>query len=168
MSTSAFAGRRTEFKPTWRGRHAFTLLEVLMALVIFALAAVVLGSAYVNVLNSYDIAARGTVVDVDFAYARQIVTTEPDRTKLEQGGEFDTSGGRHARWSVEITATTMPDLFNVAFTCELSDPSRPEPQKVTESFVLLRPTWSIDPAEQGKLKEDVKARIMEIQGKKQG
>lgn len=138
-----------------------------MALVIFALAAVMLGSSYVNVLNSYDVAARGTLVNEDFAFARQVVLTEPDRKKLEEGGEFDTADGRHARWSVEITSTNLADLFNVAFTCELANPGTGDPLKQVQAFTVLRPTWSIDPAERTKLKEETKTRIMEIQGKKQ-
>lgn len=137
-----------------------------MSLVIFALAAVMLGSAYVNVLNSYDVAARGTVLNEDFAFARQIVLTEADRKKLEEGGEFDTADGRHARWSVEITSTNLADLFNVAFTCELADAGRGGPQKQLQAFTVLRPTWSIDAAERTKLKEETKTRIMEIQGRK--
>jgi prepilin-type N-terminal cleavage/methylation domain-containing protein len=148
-------------------RGGFTLLEVLMALVIFGLAAVMLGSAYVNVLNSYEVAARGSRVNEDFAFARQIVLTEPDRKKLEEGGEFETVGGGRFKWNVEITSTQMPNLFNVAFQAEMSEATRPEPIKSLHNFTVLRPTWSIDPVEQGKLKEDVKKRIMEIQGKKQ-
>src|SRR5438876_635996 len=68
---------------------AFTLLEVLVALAIFALAAIVLGSAYLNIINSYDIVSRTAVTSEDVAYARQIVLAEPDRKKLEDGGEFD-------------------------------------------------------------------------------
>lgn len=150
--------------PAPRSR-GFTLLEVLMALVIFALAAVMLGSAYVNVLNSYEVAARGTLVNEDFAFARQLVLSEPDRKKLEEGGEFDTADGRHARWSVEITSSNLADLFHVAFTCELSDPGRGEPLKQVQAFTLLRPTWSIDAAERTKLKEETKTRILEMQGK---
>lgn len=152
--------------------RGFTLLEVLMALVIFGIAAAVLGGAYINVLNSYQVAARGTQMNEDFAYARQVVLQEADRKKLEQGGEFTTADGRVARWSVEITQANVADLFNVAFTCELPPPNdaagnKPAAEKVEQSFVLLRPTWSIDAAERGKLKEESKARILEMQGKKQ-
>lgn len=154
-----------ESRPSRSG--AFTLVEVLVALTIFALAAVVLGASYVNILNSYEVVSRGTVVNEDFAFARQLVLTQPDRKKLEEGGEFDTSGGRRARWSVEITSTNLPNLFDVAFTCEIADPARPEPDRVVQQFRLIRPTWVIDAAEQGKIKEDVKTRILEIQGKLQ-
>lgn len=144
---------------------AFTLVEVLVALAIFALTAVVLGSAYLNVLNSYEVVNRQAQVSEDVAYARQLVLNEPDRAKLELGGEFESTGGRHARWGVEIEPTTMADLFRVNFTCEISDPSRPEPEKVVQRFVVLRPTWSIDPTERSKLKEDTRTRIFELQKK---
>lgn len=144
----------------------FTLLEVLVALAIFAFVAIVLGAAYLNVLNSYDAVSRGVQVGEDFAFARQLVLTEPDRKKLEKGGEFDTADGRHARWSVEIASTNTADLFNVSFTCELSDSSRPEPEKIVQNFMLLRPTWSIDAAERGKLKEEAKTRILELKLKR--
>lgn len=138
-----------------------------MALVIFALAAVVLGSAYVNVLNGYEVAARGMVRNEDFAHARQQVLAEPDRLKVEEGGDFETVDGRQAQWRAEITSTNTADLFHVAFTCEISAPGQTEPLQVVENFVLLRPTWSIDPGERDKLKEDAKTRILELQGQKQ-
>jgi general secretion pathway protein I len=148
-------------------RRAFTLLEVLVALVVFALAAVVLGSSYLNVLNTYEVAARGMTVNEDFAFARELVLREPDREKLEQGGEFETVGGRRAKWSVEIESTTMPNVFTVAFTCEIADPTRTEPERRSQRFTVLRPTWVVDTAERDKLKEDVKRRILELQGKQQ-
>lgn len=149
-----------------RSRRGFTLVEVLVALCIFAMAAVVLGSSYLNVLISYDVLSRGMQINEDIAFARQQVLRESDRKKLEQGGEFDTASGRRARWSVEIVQTLMPDVFTVAFTCEITEPSRPEAEKTVQTFTLLRPTWSIDAGERGKLKEDVKTRILELQGKK--
>lgn len=149
-----------------RRRAGFTLLEVLTALVVFALAAAVLGASYANVMNAYFVTARGMQVNEDFAFARQLVLTEADREKLEQGGEFQTAGNRQVKWSVEITSTQTADLFNVAFTCEVTDPLRAEPAKTVQNFMLLRPTWSTDLAEQGKLKEEDKARILEIQGQK--
>lgn len=148
-----------------RVERGFTLLEVLIALCIFAMAAVVLGSAYLNVLTSYDVVSRGVQIGEDYAFARQVVLNEPDRAKLEQGGEFETTGGARARWSVEIESSTIADVFKVNFTCEISNASRPEPDKLTQSFMLLRPTWSIDVAERDKLKQEARTRIQEIQGK---
>jgi general secretion pathway protein I len=145
---------------------AFTLIEVLVALCIFAMAAVVLGSAYLNVLTSYEVMSRGTRVNEDFAFARQQVLSEPDRKKLEQGGEFETASGNHAKWSVEIESTTVADVYKVNFTCEIAEPARTEPDKQFQTFMVLRPTWVVDLAERGKLKEDAKTRIFELQGKK--
>ena len=165
------AGARWGLKPRIENpkskiQSAFTLIEVLVALSIFALAAVVLGSSYLNVLTSYEVLSRGMQINEDIAFARQQVLRESDRKKLEQGGEFDTAGGRRARWSVEIASTLMPDVFTVVFTCEITEASRPEAEKTAQTFTLLRPTWSIEAAERGKLKEDVKTRIAEVQGKK--
>lgn len=145
-------------------RAGFTLVEVLAALAVFAFCAVVLASAYLNILNSYDIVSRYAVTGEDVAFARQLVLSEPDREKLEQGGEFESLGGRRVRWEVAIEPTTMPDLFKVAFTCEISDPTKTEPEKTMQSFTVLRPTWSIDAAERDKLREEVRRRIAEIKG----
>lgn len=147
--------------------RAFTLMEVLVALTIFAMAAVVLGSSYVNVLNGYEIVARGVQIGEDFAFARQLVLTETDRKKVEEGGDFETAGGRRAKWSVEIVSTNLPEVFKVDFTCEIADPARLEPERLVQTFTVLRPTWVTDAAERGKLKEDVKTRILELQGKQQ-
>jgi general secretion pathway protein I len=146
-------------------RRGFTLLEVLVALAIFAFASVVLGSAYVNILNAYEIAGRTNEHDADTGFARQQLLTEPDRTKAEEGDNFDVPGGRHVTWRSEIEPTETADLFQVTFTCEISDPgasTTPPPAK--ETFLLLRPTWA-DPVENGKLLQAAKDRIAELQGK---
>ncbi len=150
-------------------RHrAFSLVEVLVALTIFALSAIILGGTYVNVLNSYAIAGRTARTSEDLAFARSLVVTQPDSTKLEDGGEFEGASGRHVKWSAVITPTATADLFTVVFTCEISDPAQPQPDKTVQTFTLLRPTWSIDPAARSQLKQDARNRINEIQGKTAG
>ena len=144
----------------------FTLLEVLVALTIFAMAAIFLGSSYVNVLNSYAVAARAAQSSEDLAFARSLVLTEPDITKLQNGGEFDTASGRRAKWTAEIVPTTIADLFTVTFTCEIANPNAGDPDKSVQTFTVLRPTWSIDPAARSQLRLDAKNRIAELQGKK--
>ncbi len=157
--------RKSKTPPAAR---AFSLVEVLVALTIFALSAIILGSAYVNVLNSYAVAGRYAQTNEDLAFARSLVVTQPDITKLENGGEFEGASGRRVKWSAEITPTTTADVFTVVFTCEITDPTQPQPDKTVQTFMLLRPTWSIDPAARSQLRQDAKTRIYEIQGKTAG
>src|SRR4051812_48535322 len=120
-------------------RSGFTLLEVLVALMIFAMTAVVLSTAYLNVLHSYAAASRANQYDTDLGFAREQLLAEPDRAKAETGADFDSLENRHVRWSATIAPTSMPDLFTVAFSCEITDPSQPDLPKVTQTFTVLRP-----------------------------
>lgn len=150
---------------SFRARLAFTLMEILVALAIFALGAIVLGAAYVNVLNGYAIVARANQSNEDLAFARAQLLAEPDRKLVEEGGDFESTGGRRVKWSATIASTTINDLFTVTFVCEVSDPANSDPETITQTFTLLRPTWS-EPAERSQLLENVRSRIAEIQGKK--
>jgi prepilin-type N-terminal cleavage/methylation domain-containing protein len=149
-----------------RARAGFTLVEVLVSLTIFALSAIVLGATYVNVLNSYSIASRTNATNEDVAFARSLVTQQPDLKKLVDGGEFESAtSGRRVKWSVEVTPTTTADLFTVVFTCEITDAAQPTPDKTVQTFMLLRPTWVVDGSDRSQLKQDARNRINEIQGK---
>ena len=151
---------------TLRASRAFSLVEVLVALTIFALSAIILGSSYVNVLNSYAVASRAAKSSEDMLFARSLILTEPDITKLKDGGEFDTADGRRAKWTAEIVPTSTADLFTVTFTCEIANTNAGDPDKTVQTFTVLRPTWSIDPAARSQLRLDAKNRIAELQGKK--
>ena len=146
-----------------RAASAFTLLEVLIALAIFAVAAVMLGMTYINALNAYDLATRRNEYDADLRFVRSAVLTESDRDKVEEGGDLDLGNNRRAHWQADIASTDTVDLFSVSWTCEITDPARREPYRVTQTFLLLRPTWS-DPVERTKLLEQVRQRILELQG----
>ena len=149
-----------------RAAAGFSLLEVLVALMIFALSAIVLGSTYVNILNSYEAVARGNTRDEDVAFARAQLLAQTDRAKVEAGAEFDSLENRHVRWSATLASTAMPDLFIVTFFCEVSDTTKGgDAQKTTQTFTVLRPTWS-DAAEKTQLRQAVRDRIAELQGTK--
>jgi general secretion pathway protein I len=161
--------------PTFR-LSAFTLLEVLISLAIFALAAVVLGAAYINVLHNYATVSHGTGQDQDVAFARQELMTQPDLQTAENGDEFDTADPtiqngyqstavvRHIKWTAEIDPTNTTDLFTVIFTCQVSTASQPIPATTVQTFMLLRPTWS-DPTDRSNLRQAAASRIAQLQGK---
>ncbi len=148
-----------------RQTAGFTLLEVLMALAIFAMAAIVLASSYINILMAYDFAAKETVSNADLTFARSLVLEEPDREKVERGGDFDSAEGGRVTWKAEIASTNTADVFTVTFTCEVAEGTQGQPQKTVETFTVLRPTWSVDEGERSKLKEDARTRILQMQGK---
>jgi general secretion pathway protein I len=149
-----------------RPARAFTLIEVLVALMIFAMSSLVLATAYLNVLNAYQSAERANQRIEELSFARAQLLAEPDRTKAETGAEFDSLENRHVKWTATIVSAGLPDLFTVTFVCEISDPSiTGDNPKITQTFTVLRPTWS-DPVENGQLKQSVQDRIAEIQGKK--
>jgi general secretion pathway protein I len=146
-----------------RSRRAFTIIEVLVALAIFALTAVVLGAAYLNVLNGYEIARRANVNDGEVYFARSQLLSLADLQTAENGAEFD-DGDRHVKWTAAVEPTSTTDLFTVTFTCTVTEQSAPQPRVVTESFMLLRPTWS-DPADRTTLRANAASRIALVQGK---
>ena len=139
-------------------RGGFTLVEVLVSLAIFALAAVVLGAAYVNVLNGYDAVSHRQEHEQDLRLVRAQVLAEPDRKLVEKGGTFPLPQNRSAQWTASLQETAVADLFRVTFRCEIGEPSRPRPWVREESFLLLRPTWS-DPADREKLREQAARRL---------
>ena len=155
---SAFGTRRSAVPPS-----AFTLLEVLVSLAIFALAAVVMGATYVNALNAYEAASRRNGYDEDLRFARTAVLTEADRDKVEEGGDLDLGGNKRAHWEADVAPTNTADLFSVTWTCTITDSTRPQPYKVTQTFLLLRPTWS-DPVDRSQLLQQAKDRILKLQG----
>jgi prepilin-type N-terminal cleavage/methylation domain-containing protein len=147
-------------------RSGFTLIEVLVALMIFALSSLVLASAYLNILNAYQAAERANQRDADLTFARAQLLAEPDRTKAETGADFDPPDKRHVRWSSTIAATNLPDLFTVTFVCEITDSGKNgNDPKVTQTFTVLRPTWA-EAVENGTIKQTIRDRIAEIQGTK--
>jgi general secretion pathway protein I len=136
--------------------RAFTLLEVLVALAIFAVAAVVLGATYVNVLANYSAAAARQEHEQDLRFVRVPLLSEPDRRKAEAGGELALSAGGTARWTAAVAETRVADLFRVHWRCEIRTTSLPWVRE--ENFLLLRPTWS-DPAAREKLREASRQRL---------
>ena len=147
------------------GSRGFTMVEVLVALLIFALTAVVMGSAYVNVLNSYEIARKVNTRDQDLDFARSQFLAISDLQTAETGQEFD-DDDRHIKWTADIEPANTTDLFTVTFTYEVTSTSLPEPQKTVETFMLMRPTWS-DPAAQSQLRQAAASRIAVLQGRQQ-
>lgn len=144
-----------------RVSRAFTVLEVMVALAIFATAAVMLGSSYLNVLNAYELMARADRSEQELKFARAAVMTEPNRDNVEKGGDFESADGRRVSWKATIQPAPLPDLFDVTFECEINAPEMKAPERVQQTLRLLRPTWS-EVDERDKLRAQVRERVTKL------
>lgn len=137
---------------------AFTLVEVLVSLAIFALAAVVLGTAYVNVLVNYH-AMRGRGAEKsEITFARGTLLAEPVRARAERGAQVPLPEGGMLRWHATIEETSLADLFRVNLEMEIASGGRTPLRRENQSFLLLRPTWS-EPDQREKLRTAAREKL---------
>ncbi|RRJ99855.1 type II secretion system protein [Opitutaceae bacterium TAV3] len=137
---------------------AFTLIEVLVALAIFAIASVVLGSAYVNLLSANAAIRQTDTTDDDLHWVRIQFLKTAKLEDVEKGDDVVLPGDRTARWKATVEPTPVSDLFTAVLEVELPKPDTKETVTMTETFTLLRPTWS-EEADRKKLRDDAKKRL---------
>jgi general secretion pathway protein I len=140
--------------------RAFTMVEVLVALAIFALGAVVLGTAYVNILNAYATARSAQQRETDLRFARERVLTQADRDEVEAGGDFETAEGGRVRWQALVEATATPDLYRVQLVIEQTPAAGDRARVVEQTLHVLRPDWRVA-GEAESAWQDMRDRIRE-------
>lgn len=145
-----------------RWAAGFTLIEVMVALALFASAAVVLTAAYVDILNSLERVHVDQQLEEELALVRSQVLLEPDLDTVAEGGEVPTVDLGVAAWSADVEPTTIADLFRVRLSIELpGDGAKIEARSVEETLYLLRPDWS-EPVDREKLRELTRERLEKV------
>jgi general secretion pathway protein I len=147
-----------------RESRGFTLIEVLVSLAIFALAAVVLSVAYLNIIGSYRSLGAQHQSDEDWKLLRAVVLTEPELAKVEEGGRITLPGGRQLNWKAKAEPTHVADLFQLTLEAEVPASGDMEEWKQRQVLHLFRPGWS-DPAEREELREKTRQRIAKERSK---
>ncbi len=144
-------------------RGGFTLIEVIIALALFALAATVLAAAYVNVLNAIDQVKGDQALEQAVALVRAQVLQEPDIDTLEDGDEVPTETLGTATWRATVTPSeTTADLFRVDIEITLSGSEEDQKERtLTQTLWVLRPDWS-EPTDREDLRAKTKKRLDDI------
>ena len=138
----------------------FTILEVLVAVVIFAGAATVLVASYVNILSNFEASRVKANFDEELAYVRSELQIMSDFEEAMDGKEFDMGNGVQGVWTSEIEMTEIPNLFTVYLLVDMTD-SEGERQQLNQQFYLLRPTWG-EPDEVDRAREDMRERMQDF------
>lgn len=145
-------------------RSGFTLLEVILAVAIFAMALVVLSSAFTNTLVALGTIHREADTEPQFRFARSLIITVPNLEDFQEGATLPMPDGSQLTWTAEVQPATVVDLFHVFLHMSLEPADGGEPVLRDESLYLIRPTWS-DPIDRSNrindAKQDLDDRIRE-------
>jgi len=140
---------------------AFSLIEVLIALALFAIAANVISSAFINALLSRERNDSRLYNDFAIQTARMQLLLEKNIEDAEDGGTVETLELGEVDWYAEILPTEIVDLFEVQLYGTFSDLEDSQKANFSETLYLLRPTWS-ESDERSMLLEDKKQDLLEI------
>ena len=114
-------------------RRAFSLVECVVALALFALAAVVLGQTCFNCLNSVNSIKKDSYSDSLRDYLRSKVLAASDLSELQTGLDVYGPDGKTLTIVGDASATKIVDLFRLDVSCEEAGYS--------DVFYLVRPSW---------------------------
>lgn len=148
-----------------KGKQGFTILEVLVAVVIFAGAATVLVASYINILSNFEASRVKTNFDEELAYVRADLQLLSDVEEAMQGGEFDMGNGVSGTWYSEIVMTEVPNLFSVNLFVDMVNADG-ERLELNQLFFLLRPTWG-EPDEVDRARQDLQERMQDFRDEQQ-
>jgi prepilin-type N-terminal cleavage/methylation domain-containing protein len=138
--------------------HGFSLIEVVIAVAIFAMAASILMSSFVNALLARERGVANDRLDADIRAVRMQLLLEPNLEDAEDGGTYSTLNNGDATWRAEIQPTEVIDLFQVNLFIEFPEPAEGQFPNYSEILYLLRPTWS-ESDERSDLLEDKKRAL---------
>jgi len=136
-------------------RPAFSMIELLVALALFALVVATLSQSIHNALYGMEVVKADNEEEPLYRFAlRQILMIE-ERELLEDGGTLTTPDGRTIDWEAELEVTDILDLFTLRL--ELSLPTEDlslfdrQPER-RERLYIFRPGWAL-PDERDSLKQ---------------
>ncbi|MFT5837181.1 MAG: prepilin-type N-terminal cleavage/methylation domain-containing protein [Candidatus Azotimanducaceae bacterium] len=132
--------KRSTFNP--RCLKAFSLIEVVIAVAIFGMAATVLMSAFVSALLARERGVSIDLLNADIRAVRMQLLLEPNLDDAEDGDEYETLNSGEASWQAMIEPTNVVDLFQVQLSINFSESLEDLPTEHVETLYLLRPTWS--------------------------
>jgi len=124
-----------------------------VGILIFGMAAAVIGRAVSDALNAYSLSNLGDSTSYPMYRIRQHVLAIPNREEVEKGGEIevpiairgeegevDETEMVRARWEAEILPTRILDLYVLDLRANLQMGAN-DAQSLEERYTVYRPSW---------------------------
>lgn len=143
-------------------KSGFTLIEVTVALAIFALASVALTQSFISGMFSLENFKYHDSMEDSLMFVYSQVLANKERKDIEKGGDIKTIESGTVKWNAKIEKTTVLELYKVTVNVTFDDEKFfKKPQNFQEEFYLYRPEW----AELGERDEFLRTRIKERESK---
>lgn len=97
-------------------RRAFTLLETLVAIALFGMAAAVLVMSVTTLMQAFSLAGDSSEADFIREFALRAAEGKRTAGEVEQGGELMTPDGEVLRWKGEVFPEDSMDLYRLTLT----------------------------------------------------
>ena len=167
-------GQASRSFPASNTRHSsgYLLIEVLIALALFGMAAVYLvDGAFVAARFSRQMKDTREM-EQDLRWVRSQIFAESDYEKISDGDEIQTLTLGEVRWETEVELSTVLDVYKVLLRLEYdgSEEMGIESGERESVMYLLRPTWSKHgdfATDRSRLLQDKRDKIREIREERQ-
>ncbi len=148
------------------------LIEVLIALALFGMAAVFLVDGISVASRTMRLMKDTREMEQDLLWARSQIFKEHRYEEIDDGGEIKALTIGEITWETEIEMTEVVDLYSVVLTMEYegNDEIGIEPGERISKMFLLRPGWANESdfaTERSRLLEDKKDKIREMKEERQ-
>tara|TARA_A100000164_G_scaffold226656_1_gene200935 strand:+ start:91 stop:543 length:453 start_codon:yes stop_codon:yes gene_type:complete len=148
------------------------LIEVLIALALFGMAAVFLVDGISVASRTMRLMKDTREMEQDLLWARSQIFKEHRYEEIEDGGEIKALTIGEITWETEIEMTELVDLYSVVLTMEYegNDEIGIEPGERISKMFLLRPGWANESdfaTERSRLLEDKRDKIREMKEERQ-
>ena len=150
----------------------FMLIEVLIALALFGMAAVFLVDGISVASRTMRLMKDTREMEQDLLWARNQIFKEHRYEEIKDGGEIKALTIGEITWETEIEMTEVVDLYSVVLTMEYegNDEIGIEPGERISKMFLLRPGWANESdfaTERSRLMEDKRDKIREMKEERQ-
>lgn len=136
----------------------FSLIEVLVALTLFAIAVSAFTQSTFYALSSLQMLQAAPTQDLDLQFVREQVLQIEDKEKAESGGSIETLNSGEATWSATIESADIIDLYTLVLTVEFKGTDEVNEHKAEQTLYVFRPKWTPAAERKKAIKEKREAR----------
>lgn len=119
-----------------------TLIEVILGLAIFSIAAISLTQSFIDGMNLMDRLRKPSPSQWEEEFVLNAILLTETEEQIERGDDIKTFDGNTISWEGELEETEIPDLHILTATIESKSSADKTSFPATIRRYLFRPSWS--------------------------